>query len=76
MSFQRSVLSNRQRILATLPEGSPQLGRRGDRVSIGSVLAQLTGAGGLLVTLIGVLKSSVNVSRLGGSNHSARPLKN
>lgn len=44
-------------ITATLPEGIPKSGQRGDALAIGTILLQLVGSGGVIVSLIGVLKS-------------------
>jgi len=42
---------------ATLPEGDPAAGKRGDPITIGAILLQLAAGGGVIVSLIGVLKT-------------------
>lgn len=48
---------------ATLAEGPGSTGTKGDQVSIGTVLVTLIGSGGLVVTLINVLRAYVDRSR-------------
>lgn len=44
-------------INATLPDAIPKPGQRGDALALGTILLQLIGSGGVIVSLVGVLKS-------------------
>jgi len=50
-------LNQQPGIDASLPEGAAQAGSKGDPITLGAILLQLSSGGGVFVTLIGVLKS-------------------
>ena len=52
-----NTLDRQRDISASLPEGLPEPGKKGDPQTIGSILLQLAGSGGVIVSLIGVLKT-------------------
>jgi hypothetical protein len=52
-----TTIDRQDGIGAALPEGTPQEGKKGDFQAIGSILLQLAASGGVIVSLIGVLKT-------------------
>jgi hypothetical protein len=42
---------------ATFPDAIPKPGQRGDPLAIGTIILQLIGSGGVIVSLVGVFKS-------------------
>jgi len=52
-----NALDRQRDISASLPDGVPEPGKKGDPQTIGAILLQLAGSGGVIVSLIGVLKS-------------------
>jgi hypothetical protein len=52
-----STLDRQSGITASLAEGNPQPGKKGDPQAIGAVLLQLASSGGVIVSLIGALKT-------------------
>jgi hypothetical protein len=52
-----ATLDRQSNIAATLPEAVPAKGKRGDALAIGTILLQLVGSGGVIVSLVGVLKT-------------------
>jgi hypothetical protein len=52
-----AALSRQPSIAATLEEGPAQPGKKGDLQTIGAILLQLAGSGGVIISLINVLKA-------------------
>jgi hypothetical protein len=52
-----AALSRQPSIAATLEEGAAQPGKKGDLQAIGAILLQLAGSGGVIISLINVLKA-------------------
>ena len=52
-----ATLGRQREITAQLPEGAAEPGQKGDLQAIGTILLQLAGGGGVIVSLISVLKT-------------------
>ena len=51
------TLDRQLEITASLPEGDSEPGKKGDPQAIGAILLQLAGSGGVIFSLLGILKT-------------------